>query len=259
MNGIILAGGNGTRLYPLTKVTNKHLLPVYNKPMIFYPIEFLKKCGLNDIMLVVGKEHAGAFAELLGDGSEYGINITYKVQEEAKGIAHALSLIQNNIKHGNMLVILGDNILELSNKEILSVKSLLLKSRANFRPHIFLKKVKDPNRFGVPVFDDKNKIIKIEEKPTVPKSKYAVTGLYLYNEDIFNKISKLKPSNRGELEITDVNNSYIKDGLLNYMKINGKWTDAGTFESLFRAAQLSREESINSQKLVAKHKLNVSP
>ncbi len=245
MNGVVLAGGNGTRLYPLTKITNKHLLPVYNKPMIFYPLEFLRKCGLKDIMLVVGKEHAGSFAELLGDGSEYGLNLTYKVQEDARGIAHALGLIKNNVKEEGMLVILGDNIFQLTAQEMSSIRSTLSKFENKQEPSIFLKKVKDPNRFGVPVFDSKHRIVKIEEKPKVPKSSYAVTGLYLYGNDVFDRVKKLRPSGRGELEITDINNSYITDGTLNYKVLSGEWTDAGTFESLFKAAELSRKSIMN--------------
>jgi glucose-1-phosphate thymidylyltransferase len=245
MNGVILAGGNGTRLFPLTKITNKHLLPVYNKPMIFYPLEFLRKCGLKDIMLVVGKEHAGSFAELLGDGSEYGLNLTYKVQEDAKGIAHALGLIRDNVKDEGMLVILGDNIFELKAQEISSMKTLLADFKKRQKPNIFLKEIGNPNRFGVPVLDNNKRIIKIEEKPKVPKSNYAVTGLYLYTNDVFDRVRKLKPSGRGELEITDINNSYIDDGLLDYKILKGEWTDAGTFESLFKASELSRAVYLN--------------
>lgn len=242
MKGIILAGGNGTRLKPLTDVTNKHLLPVYNKPMVFYPIDTLKSMGIHDIILVTGKEFSGDFADLLGDGKDFGIEFTYKVQEEALGIAHALGTVKNAAGKDPILVILGDNIFMLDKTETEELK----KRTSEFSKNpdgaiIFLKEVNDPERFGVPEFDKNNNVIKIEEKPNKPKSRYAVTGLYMYDNTIFDKISELKPSKRGEFELTDVNNLYLKEGRLKSHIIKGEWTDAGTFESLYRAGTLAKD------------------
>ncbi len=226
MKGIILAGGTGSRLYPLTKVTNKHLLPVYDKPMIYYPLQTLIDAGLDDIMIVSGRGHAGHFLELLGSGVDFGVHLTYEIQEEAGGIAQALGLARGFADDDCVAVILGDNIFldDVSN----AVKSF--KSGA----HLFLKSVPDANRFGVAEVKG-NRIISIEEKPAAPKSNYAVTGLYLYDNDVFDIISTLKPSGRGELEITDVNNEYARRDEISYSIINGYWSDAGTFESLLRA------------------------
>lgn len=233
MKGVILAGGTGSRLRPLTKVTNKHLLPVYNKPMIYYPIETLTKAGISDIIIVTGKEHAGNFLGLLGSGKEFSANFHYALQDEAGGIAQALSLAEAFVNNDSMTVILGDNIILDDISE--SIKSFSSGAK------IFLKEVSDPKRFGVPVFDSNNRIIKIEEKPNDPKSKYAVTGLYQYDSTVFDKIRKLKPSQRGELEITDVNNLYLNEGKLTHDSLNGPWLDAGTFDSLMMASNTVRE------------------
>ncbi len=248
MWGIILAGGEGTRLNPITRVTNKHLLPVYNKPMIYYPLEFLISVGIRDIILVTGKEHAGRFADLLGDGSRFNVNITYKVQEGALGIAHALGLTENVVRGEPIITMLGDNVLAANNEEIKSIKELV----TNFGKKasgavIFLKEVEDPERFGVPEFDDNKRIKSIEEKPKEPKSKCAVIGLYMYDKTVFDKIRTLKPSWRNELELTDVNNAYIAEKKLEYHVIKGMWTDAGTFESLFKATSIARESHIGKQ------------
>lgn len=242
MRGVLLAGGNGTRLYPLTRVTNKHLLPVYNKPMIYYPLEFLISCGIKDVVLVTGKEYAGDFAELLGDGSELGIGITYRVQTSALGIAQALGIAEPLCRDESVMVILGDNIFSLDRKTMASLKETV--SRFNEGCAIFLKEVENPARFGVPQFDGNGEIIGIEEKPKEPKSRYAVTGLYLYDNTVFRRIISLEMSARGEYEITDVNNSYLKEKKLAYHTLgsNCRWTDAGTFESLYLASSIVREE-----------------
>lgn len=231
MKGVILAGGTGSRLYPLTKVTNKHLLPVYDKPMIYYPLQTLADAGLEDIMIISGRGHAGHFLELLGSGSEFGVNLTYEIQEEAGGIAQALGLAGDFADNEPVTVILGDNIFQDNMKK--AVKSF--ESGAM----IFLKEVPDANRFGVAEIKG-NRIISIEEKPSLPKSNFAVTGLYIYDPGVFNIIHTLKPSGRGELEITDVNNEYISMGKMSYSVLSGFWSDAGTFESLFRASELVR-------------------
>ena len=233
MKGVILAGGTGSRLMPLTKVTNKHLLPVYNKPMIYYPIETLTKAGISDIIIVTGKEHAGSFLSLLGSGKEFNANFHYALQDEAGGIAQALALSEAFVNNDNITVILGDNIILDDVAE--SIKSFTAGAR------IFLKEVSDPERFGVPEFDSNDKIIKIEEKPKEPKSKYAVTGLYQYDSTVFDKIRKLKPSRRGELEITDVNNLYLDEGKLYHDFLKKSWLDAGTFDSLIAASNTVKE------------------
>lgn len=233
MKGVILAGGFGSRLLPLTKVTNKHLLPIYNRPMIFYPIDTLRQAGIEDILIISGTEHCGHFLQLLGDGSDFGANFSYRIQAKPGGIAHALKLAKDFVE-SDFAVILGDNIFE-----------------DHFRfsaPHgakVFLKEVNNPNRFGVALIED-SKIVHIEEKPKIPSSKLAVTGLYLYDQSVFDIIDELKPSSRGELEITDVNNRYIALGQMSYQLVTGAWTDAGTFESLF-AANCLIERMYNSQ------------
>ncbi len=234
MRGIILAGGNGTRLHPLTKVTNKHLLPVYNKPMIYYPIETLVNAGITDIIIVTGREHAGNFLNLLGSGIDFGAHFYYVLQNEAGGIAQALGLTEGMTSNENVTVILGDNIILDDISEY--VKDF--KSGST----IFIKKVPDPNRFGVPVFDSSgDKIIRIEEKPKEPKSSYAVTGLYIYDSSVFSKIRTLKPSARGELEVTDLNNLYLEEKKLNYVTLEGPWLDAGTFESLLDSSKIVKD------------------
>lgn len=228
MKGIILAGGTGSRLYPLTKVTNKHLLPVYDKPMIYYPIQTLIDAGIKDIMIVSGRGHAGHFLELLGSGSDLGVRFTYEIQDEAGGIAQALGLARDFADEGNVTVILGDNIFQDSVKD--TVQSF--KSGA----HIFLKPVQDAERFGVAEVDaSSGQVLGIEEKPDVAKSDLAVTGLYIYDNDVFDVIKTLKPSGRDELEITDVNNEYIRQSAMGYSVLDGYWSDAGTFGSLLRA------------------------
>lgn len=229
MKGVILAGGTGSRLYPLTKVTNKHLLPVYDKPMIYYPIQTLINAGIKEIMIVSGKGHAGHFLELLGSGSELGVRLTYEIQEEAGGIAQALGLAEDFADNSPVTMILGDNIFQ--DNIIDSVKSFTSGAK------IFLKEVSDAHRFGVAEIDE-NRIISIEEKPKIPKSSLAVTGLYIYDSRVFEIIRNLKPSGRGELEITDVNNAYVRMGEMEYSILEGFWSDAGTFESLFRASEL---------------------
>lgn len=232
MKGVILAGGTGSRLYPLTKITNKHLLPVYDKPMIYYPLQTLIDAGLDEIMIVSGKGHAGHFLELLGSGEEFGVHLTYEIQEEAGGIAQALGLAGDFADDDTVAVILGDNIFQNNVRE--AVQSF--ESGA----HVFLKEVPDANRFGVAEIAGDH-IVSIEEKPAKPKSNYAVTGLYLYDNDVFEIISTLKPSGRGELEITDVNNEYIRQGTMLYSVLEGFWSDAGTFESLLRAGMMVQE------------------
>jgi glucose-1-phosphate thymidylyltransferase len=248
MWGIILAGGDGTRLNPLTNVTNKHLLPIYDKPMVYYPLEFLINAGIKNIILVTGKEHAGSFADLLGDGSRFGVNITYKVQEGALGIAHALGITENVVKDEAVMAILGDNVFAVNPDEMERIKGLArdFNTKASGAA-IFLKEVEDPERFGVPEFDGNKRIKIIEEKPKWPKSKYAVTGLYMYDRTVFDRIRTLKPSWRDELEITDVNNAYLADKKLEHHIINGEWTDAGTFESLFRANSIARNSRLKKR------------
>jgi glucose-1-phosphate thymidylyltransferase len=239
MKGVILAGGLGTRLFPLTKVTNKHLLPIYNRPMIYYPIETLCKTGIRDIMIVTGGNSAGDFLRLLGNGADFGLeDIYYTHQEGEGGIADALKLCEHFADGDRIVVILGDNIVQ----DDISPFVRRFEAQAS-GARLLLKRVEDPQRFGVPELVG-NRIVRIEEKPARPKSGYAVTGIYMYDERVFDFIRTIKPSARGELEITDVNNRYIEDGHLHYDELEGWWTDAGTFESLFRANQLvARTES----------------
>jgi len=229
MKGIILAGGTGSRLYPLTKVTNKHLLPVYDKPMIFYPLQTLLDAGINEIMIVSGKGHAGHFLELLGSGSDWGVRFTYEIQDKAGGIAQALGLAEDFADNEDVAVVLGDNIFQDDVSEAVQAFEV--------GGHIFLKRVEDAHRFGVAQIEGDG-VISIEEKPEEPKSDLAVTGLYLYDNGVFEIIRRLKPSGRGELEITDVNNEYIRLGEMSYSVLDGYWSDAGTFESLLRAGNI---------------------
>jgi glucose-1-phosphate thymidylyltransferase len=230
MKGIVLAGGTGSRLYPLTKVTNKHLLPVGFKPMIFYPIEKLTEAGIEEILIVTGTEHMGDVVNLLGSGKDFGCRFTYKVQDEAGGIAQALALAENFVGSDVMTVILGDNIFE-------SDLGKALKDYPGSGAQILLKDVPDPGRFGVAELDG-DRIIGIEEKPEHPKSEYAVTGIYMYDARVFDIIRTLKPSGRGELEITEVNNRYIESGDMRFSILEGWWTDAGTPESYRIANEL---------------------
>jgi glucose-1-phosphate thymidylyltransferase len=235
MKGVILAGGKGTRLAPLTLVCNKHLLPVYDKPMIYYPIDTLKKAGIRDILIISGRHHAGQFLELLGRGEELGLRFSYSIQEKEGGIAEALSLAEDFSNGENVAVILGDNIFE--DNFTIPINSFQRGAR------IFLKEVKDPERFGVAQIQN-NKVINIEEKPENPKTNYAVTGLYLYDSIVFDIIKGLKPSGRGELEITDVNNYYIGLKMMDARIVNGFWSDAGTFESLYNSSSFIRNKKI---------------
>jgi glucose-1-phosphate thymidylyltransferase len=238
MKGIILAGGTGSRLFPLTKVTNKHLLPVYDKPMIYYPLHTLINAGITEIMIVSGRGHAGHFLELLGSGMEFGVSLTYEIQETAGGIAQALGLAASWADDDGVAVILGDNIFEDNVKA--DVASF------NKGAKIFLKEVVDAQRFGVAELK-KDHVISIEEKPPLPKSNFAVTGLYLYDNEVFSIIRSLKPSGRGELEITDVNNTYIQKEMMQYAILKGFWSDAGTFDSLLRASILVQKHSESAQ------------
>jgi glucose-1-phosphate thymidylyltransferase len=241
VKGVILAGGLGSRLRPLTKVTNKHLLPIYDKPMIYYPIETLCRAGIKDIMIVTGGNSAGDFLRLLGNGSEFGLkDLHYTYQEGEGGIADALKLCEHFAAGERIVVILGDNIIQ---DDISPFVKRYEDQDSGAR--ILLKKVADPERFGVPELDG-DRIIQIEEKPEKPKSDYAVTGIYMYDRRVFDFCRKLKPSNRGELEITDVNNAYIKAGDLHYDVLDGWWTDAGQFESLFHATQLVAGERLGT-------------
>jgi glucose-1-phosphate thymidylyltransferase len=232
MKGIILAGGTGSRLYPLTKVTNKHLLPVYDKPMICYPLQTLVNAGITEIMIVSGRGHAGHFLELLGSGMEFGVQLTYEIQDGSGGIAEALGLAQKWTNNECVTVILGDNIFEDSIRD--AVQSFTSGAR------VFLKAVPDAQRFGVAEIAG-NQILSIEEKPKKTKSNLAVTGLYIYDSGVFRIIRNLKPSARGELEITDVNNAYIRKGTMSYSLLRGFWSDAGTFDSLVRAGVIVQE------------------
>ena len=241
MKGVILAGGLGKRLWPLTKITNKHLLPVYDKPMIYYPIQCLVNAGIRDIMIVTGGNDAGDFLQLLGNGTEFGLkDLHYTYQEGEGGIADALRLAEHFADGQKIVVVLGDNIVE---KDITQgVRNFQEQPRG---ARIYLKQVDDPERFGVPVFED-GRIVRIEEKPKQPASDYAVIGVYMYDAQVFELINSLKPSDRGELEITDVNNMYLDKGELEYDKLDGWWTDAGTFPSLFHATQLVERGGANN-------------
>ncbi|MGB2630278.1 MAG: sugar phosphate nucleotidyltransferase [Candidatus Omnitrophota bacterium] len=237
MKGIVLAGGLGKRLFPLTKITNKHLLPIYDKPMIYYPIMTLLDAGIKDIMIVTGGDHAGNFLRLLGNGYEFGLKgINYAYQEKEGGIAEALALAEHFAEKEKVVVILGDNIIEKSIKK--QVKEFDKQPKG---ARILIKKVNDPQRFGVVEFKG-NKISKVTEKPRKPKTDYIVTGIYMYDHHVFDIIKTLRPSKRGETEITGVNNAYIKKGQLEYSELEGWWTDAGTFESLLRANNLVAEK-----------------
>ncbi len=240
MKGVILAGGLGTRMYPLTKITNKHLLPVYDKPMIYYPLQALINAGIEDILIVTGGTYAGDFLRLLGNGHDFGLkHINYTYQEGEGGIAAALRMAEFFADEDKICVILGDNIIEKNIRQ--AVKKF---DRQKAGAKIMLKEVPDPHRFGVPVLEG-DRIVKIEEKPKAPKSPYAVTGIYLYDKTVFDIVKSLRPSDRGELEITDVNNVYIERGQLTWEVLDGWWTDAGTFESLLRASQLVAETGAN--------------
>jgi len=253
IKGVVLAGGLGSRLYPLTSITNKHLLPVWDKPMVYYPIKTLVDAGIRDVMIVTGGNNAGDFLRLLGNGKELGLkHIEYAYQKGEGGIADALRLTEDFIDGNKSVIVLGDNIIEKSIKKFVD----------RFRQQdsggrILIKKVPDPERFGVVEFSaaggsafggnkKKNRIIKIAEKPKKPKTHYAVTGIYMYDGRVFDIVKSLKPSARGELEITDVNNAYIKHGQMEYDVLSGFWTDSGTFESLLRASNLVARKELNT-------------
>jgi len=240
MKGVVLAGGLGTRLYPLTYATNKHLLPVFDRPMIYYPIQTLVNAGIREVIVVTGGPHAGHFLAVLRNGQ--GLDLThleYAYQESEGGIAQALAMCEDFADGENIAVILGDNTTDADISP--AVQTFECGAR------LFLKKVSDPERFGVPVFDSKGMIISVEEKPENPKSDYAVTGLYIYDNRVFDYIRKCKPSGRGELEITDVNNLYISAGELDWVELDGFWSDAGTFESLYRTNRFWAEKVLNEK------------
>ncbi|MCX5807396.1 MAG: sugar phosphate nucleotidyltransferase [Proteobacteria bacterium] len=242
MKGIILAGGLGTRLQPLTRITNKHLLPIYGKPMIYYPIETLIQAGITDIMIVTGGNNAGDFLKLLGNGMDFGLkHINYTYQEGEGGIAAALSLAEYFADKQKVCVILGDNIIE---KNIIKAVMDFKAQKAGAK--ILLKEVPDPERFGVAQIEN-NKLINIVEKPRQPKSNLAVIGIYMYDARVFDIVKTLKPSDRGELEITDVNNAYVKENKMTWEMLKGWWTDAGTFESLLRANILVSQTGTNNK------------
>ena len=242
MKGIILAGGSGSRLYPLTKVTNKHLLPVYDRPMICYPLATMVGAGIKDILIVTGGNNAGDFLRLLGNGKEFGLkHLNYTYQEGEGGIAAALSLAEDFADRDSVCVILGDNIIQ----ENLSVPVQTFRARGEIGAQVLLKEVPDPGRFGVAQMR-LGRLIGIEEKPERPRSDFAVTGVYLYDNTVFDKCRALQPSRRGELEITDVNNAYIRENNMHYSILEGWWSDAGTFQSLLRATNLVAEHAAAS-------------
>jgi glucose-1-phosphate thymidylyltransferase len=240
MKGVVLAGGKGSRLYPLTRVTNKHLLPVYDRPMVFYPIQTLVDAGIGDIIIVTGGQNSGDFLRLLSNGKDFDLHrIHYTYQEGEGGIADALRLAEPFVEGEKICVILGDNIIE---NNIISSREAFEKQSTG--AHIILKEVPDPERFGCPEISE-GRILAIEEKPKTPKSSYAVTGVYFYDASVFDKISRARPSARNELEITDVNNMYLQEGTLTHGILDGWWSDAGTFESLLRAANMVSQTGAN--------------
>ncbi|HLJ90094.1 MAG TPA: sugar phosphate nucleotidyltransferase [Candidatus Angelobacter sp.] len=246
MKGVVLAGGTGSRLHPLTRVTNKHLLPVYNKPMIYYPLQTLVDAGVEDIVIVTGGNSAGDFLRLLKNGNDFGLQqLNFAYQEGEGGIADALRLAEYFVRGEKVCVVLGDNIIE---GNIRAAKQEFDRQEAGAK--VLLKEVPDPERFGVPTFEN-GRIIDIQEKPKTPKSQYAVIGIYFYDATVFDRIRTLKPSQRREYEITDVNNSYLREGRLTHNVLEGWWTDAGTFESLWRASNLVREKYSDEEKVRA--------
>ncbi len=249
MKGVVLAGGLGTRLLPLTRVTNKHLLPVYDRPMVHYPIQTLLNAGMDEVLIVTGGEHAGDFLKLLGNGKLLGLKeLHYTYQEGEGGIADALLLAEDFAEAGRICVVLGDNIIEGNIRDdVAAYKAQPTGAR------ILLKEVPNPERFGVPRFDD-GRIVEILEKPADPPSRFAVTGIYMYDADVFSIARTLTPSARGELEITDVNNAYLRRGDLSYGVLQGWWTDAGTIESLHRASCLVAEGGANRMEQARKQK-----
>lgn len=250
MKGVILAGGAGTRLLPLTERINKHLLPVYNRPMIFYPIEFLKRLGVGEFLIVTNRENAGLTEDILGDGRRFGVDLTYKVQEYSgnreTGIAKALALAEKFSDGGRLLVQLADNIFNMQQPEMRKLRNSLAEideGKGRYPAYVFLNKISDPVRFGVPEFAG-GKIVRIEENPKKPKSKFVVTGLYCYDSSVFEIIKGIRPSPKGTYEITEVNGYYVDRGMLGYFKMGCDWIDAGTFEGLFAATQIIRRKTI---------------
>ena len=250
MKGIILAGGKGTRLLPLTKIINKNILPIYNQPLIFYPIITLRDAGITNILIISGPGHAGQFLDLLGTGRELGVDLSYDIQEEAKGIAHGLAIAEDFADNDKIALILGDNIFESCLKP-----AVLEFEKQPKGASVVLKQVPDPQRYGVPYFNKKGQIIKIIEKPKRPPHNWMVTGFYLYDNQVFDKIRKLKPSARGEYEVTDLNNLYVKEGTLAYHKTKGYWIDAGTFNALLEAnIFIAKKHRINANLVKSKEK-----
>lgn len=236
MRGIILAGGTGSRLHPLTRVTSKQLLPIYDKPMIFYPLQTLLKAGITEILIIVAPDHAGDFLKILGSGKEFGCKFTYEIQDKPEGIAQAFILGKNFLDDDSVALVLGDNLYEDDFTE--AIRSFQSGGR------IFAKKVADAQRFGVVEFDAENRAISIEEKPAQPKSNYAVTGFYLYDNTVVQKAESLRPSGRGEIEITDINNLYLQEGKLDVAFVEGQWFDTGTFESMYQAVEFARQRAL---------------
>jgi glucose-1-phosphate thymidylyltransferase len=234
MRGIILSGGSGTRLSPLTKITSKQLLPIYNRPMIYYPLNTLVKAGIKEILIIVSPERAGDYLNLLGSGKQFGCKFTYEIQDHPRGLADAFIIGENFIDQESVCMILGDNIFE----DDLTVEIKNFKTGGK----VFAKKVPDPERFGVVKFDDKMKAVEIKEKPKDWISDYAITGLYIYDNRIVEAAKSVKPSERGELEITDLHNWYLQKGELEVAMVNGEWIDAGTFDSLLKAQNLAKEK-----------------
>jgi glucose-1-phosphate thymidylyltransferase len=235
MKGIILAGGKGTRLYPATKITSKQLLPVYNKPMIFYPVETLVNAGIKNILIIVAPDHSGDFLNLLGSGKEFGAKFTYEIQDEARGLADAFIIGADFIGKDNVTMILGDNIFENDFRK--SIKEF------DGGAKIFAKHVHDPERFGVPEFDKDMNVLSVEEKPKKPKSSYALVGMYIFDNRVVEYARNLTPSKRGEIEITDLQSKYLEQGELKVDIIDGMWEDAGTFDSLLRASNFMADKS----------------
>lgn len=238
MKGIILAGGSGTRLRPLTKVTSKQLLPIYDKPMIFYPLETLLQAGIKDILVIIAPDYAGDFLKLLGSGKEFGCKFTYEIQDKPEGLAQAFIIGEKFIGDDNVTMVLGDNLYEDNFSE--AIQSFKTGGR------VFAKEVSDPQRFGVVAFDENHKATSIVEKPTNPESNFAVTGLYIYDNTVVQKAKNLQPSPRGELEVTDLNNVYLQEGTLDVAFVKGRWFDTGTFESLYEAITFARDRARQS-------------
>jgi len=239
MKGIILAGGNGTRLSPLTKVTSKQLLPIYDRPMIHYPLETLRRAGIVDILFIVAPDHAGDFLKYLGSGKEFNCHFSYEIQDKPQGIAQAFQIGEDFLDNDNVTLILGDNLFEDDFTQ--AIQSFEKGGR------IFAKQVADPERFGVVEFDEHNRAISIEEKPQHPKSNYCVTGLYIYDNTVVEKVKNIEFSDRGELEITDLNNLYLQENSLDVAFVKGEWFDTGTFESMHQAIEFARNRTLKAK------------